>query len=69
MLFPHMWPSHILPSTAESGTITQNTDSWHHRDTLWISGSLFLAVSIHYTGRIIQQKTKKANVAVFIPQK
>lgn len=69
MLFPHMWPRHILPSTAESRTSTQNTDSWHWIDSLWISGSLFLAISFHYTGKSIHQKTKKAKAAIFIPQK
>lgn len=69
LMFPHTWPMHILPSATESRTITQNTDSWHQIDSLWISGSLFLAVSIQYARRIIKQKTKKANVAIYIPQK
>lgn len=59
LLFPHTWPMH---TTAESRTITQNTDSWHQIGSLWISGSFFLAVSIQDAGGIIRQKTKKANV-------
>lgn len=69
MLFPSMWPGHLRPSTAERRAITHNTDSQHQMDSLWISGSLVLAVSIQYAGRIIKQKIKKTNVAIFIPPK
>lgn len=65
MLFPHLWPMH---TSAESRTIPQDTDSWHQIGSLWISGSLFLAVSIQDAGGIVKQKTEKANVAICIPQ-